>query len=259
MPEISHFDSTSIVFLDESKLDDIDAVILATGYELQIPYLTHGGALPITSVKNDGETPYQGRLTNNLVYIRPLFEHVLSLSSEYPLGVLYFLGLTDGTTTASCDTAQALFVANTISDPLLLRTHNGSVVSTEEARKALLSALDRQEEALRHRGYNPYVLGHRFRGRPLVDLDYQEGLITWLKERRVTTGLPEGTFIEQWRREARLHHWKILAAWETIENAGVDERNKWLEGVQTEEQWAELMNRLYEWQVNREETEVLNT
>ena len=35
--------------------------------------------------------------------------------------------------------------------------------------------------------------------------------------------------------------------WKEIESRGEDEAKRWLEGVETEDEWADLMDRLLKW------------
>ena len=39
-PRIAYFTNTSIVFEDGTSLSDVDSVILGTGYEFRIPFLS---------------------------------------------------------------------------------------------------------------------------------------------------------------------------------------------------------------------------
>jgi hypothetical protein len=236
--------SSSIIFADGSSVSDVDDIILGIGYDLKFPFLTSGGHLPIVPVPRDPREHADHDLSTNLRYIRPLHEHVLSLSSKYPLGSLYFIGLVTLTYYAANDMAQAMFMAHTLANPTLLRMHNGSLTRSQDARQKYLDLLRTKEDSLRAQGFNPDVEGHHFPGPVKGAQDYQDVLVEWLKERGVQ-GLPEDGFVEQWRRRAGAIHFDIGNAWRKVEALG--EQQKWLEGVTTEEEWAQLMERLVDW------------
>ena len=68
-------------FTNGSEAQDVHSIILATGYEQHIPFLTNAGFLD--EVKEHTNTTQ--RLSTNNRYIRPVFEHTLSLDPAYPL------------------------------------------------------------------------------------------------------------------------------------------------------------------------------
>ncbi|KAF9234989.1 hypothetical protein BU15DRAFT_89735 [Melanogaster broomeanus] len=227
-PEISNFTSDAVVFADGSRAHDVDAVILGTGYDLRIPFLEDGGEALVKpkSSKRDDRV-----LTTNLRYLFPLHQHVFSLSSSYPTNALAFIGLPIFVANCPSDFAQSIYAAHIIA--------NGSLLGSREE---LLKELDASEDELRSRGYDPYYIGHR-----LVDgssFDYQDSLIDYLKERKAIPD--DGTnFVEDWRREAGTFQ-HLKRGWHRVEELG--EQGTWLQGVETEKDWADLMKRLDQWQ-----------
>lgn len=99
-PPISHFTASSVFFEDGSYLSDVDSIILATGYEFKVPFLSRvprnsgikSPALVATANPHVNSTTAHA-LTTNLRYIFPLYEHIFSLSAEHPASALAFVGL----------------------------------------------------------------------------------------------------------------------------------------------------------------------
>ena len=244
--QIERFTPHSIIFDDNTTLTHIDTIMLATGYEYRIPYLTAGGHLTVTrpsSVIADNTTT----LRTNLHYIWPLWRHVLSLDPTYPLGSLYFVNLGYPAVSTFCSVAHGLFIMHTILKPELL-----------DSREAFFADLEVQEARYRAKGYDPKHSGHR------VDFDqgvnaYQNGIVKYLQDRGLG-GLPEippagQNFTPEWRDLAsdRVLTWKL--GWDRLEKAGDIVIQQWLDGVETEEQWAELLVRLLKWEKKMEKEE----
>lgn len=241
-PGISHFTSESIVFTDGTYVSDVDAVILGTGYELRVPFLSSGDALIVSPGANSSSSsaglgaPTQ--LTTNLNYIYPLHEHIFSLASSHPPTALSFIGLPALVANCPSDYAQALLVACALADASLLPSH-----------AAMLRSLEEREAHYRERGFDPYTVGHR-----LVDVDgtgnasyvYQEGLVDYLKQRGARRDDGQA-YVEKWRRFQRSEYEALWRAWMRVEKGGPRAVEEWLDGVKTEEEWAGLMQRLIEW------------
>ena len=135
-------------------------------------------------------------------------------------------------------TAQALFVAHAIADPTLV-----------SSRETLLTELAANEERLRLAGLDPAVVGHRvvaLEGEdPDAGANYQDGLV-----RRLQDGgqWPAGrNFTEDWRRLGRTRSWALRDAWMWLEAQDDKSADRWVEGVETEEQWVDVIKRLLKW------------
>jgi len=245
-PEIAYFTSSSVVFADGSTSDSIDSVILATGYEYRVPFLSVGGALAIDPLA-DSFPEEAHALTTNLRYIVPLHEHIFSLAAAYPTNALAFIGLPMLISNCPSDAAQSLLVAHAIADSDLL-----------PSREAMLEALRTKEERMREHDLDPYYLGHRMvriggEGDGRIDSaahDYQDSLINFLKERKA---LPDegGAFVEQWRRWIQREADVLWAAWQHVESKGDRAVENWLEGVKTEVDWVHLMKLLVRWELDQ--------
>ncbi|EIN07122.1 FAD/NAD(P)-binding domain-containing protein [Punctularia strigosozonata HHB-11173 SS5] len=241
LPVISHFTEDEIVFVDGTSISSIDSVILATGYEIHIPFLSspHSSTLleipPPTRENATDETPAYGEagLTVNTRYIRPLYEEIFSLSPDHPPTALAFVGLPVPIANCPSDFAQSLLISHAIADSSVL-----------PSRETMLRALEKHEERIRAVGINPYWQGHRF-----VDLiedgqDYQDRLVEYLKAKGKLE--QDGTpYVEKWRRWIREEGVDIRAAWSKVEELG--EQDTWLKGVRTEDEWVDLLKRLVDW------------
>lgn len=230
--DISHFTPDGVVFSDGTKID-VDTVLLATGYDLLIPFLNDGG-LMVTKpwgAHSDG-IDITETLTTNLRYIYPLDRHVFSLVPSYPTNALAFVGLnTAKVGNAILDIAQSRYVAQGIADDQFLAS-----------REELLAELAASEQRLRDRGVDPYVFGHRlFDG---VADDYQDELVE-----AAAPDVPT-KFVKKWRRDI-LEHEHLKEGWKRIDRLGL--QDEWLKGVATEDQWADLMKRMDKWEVDWEE------
>jgi len=167
-PDISYFTSEGVVFRDGTTLD-IDAVLLATGYEVRKPFLDNGNVL-FTDRRAHSNESYSELLVTNTNYIFPLHRHIFSLSPSYPVNALAFIGLPRGAIgSCSAPIAQSLFAAHAILNSTLL-----------PPRDRLLKELAEREDSLRKAGYDPYTMGHKLS----IDLarDYQNELVAFLKE-----------------------------------------------------------------------------
>ncbi|KAI6010734.1 hypothetical protein F5J12DRAFT_564311 [Pisolithus orientalis] len=233
--EISHFTSDDIVFKGGSTVSGVNTVILGTGYDLRVPFLEEGGEVIVKPGSNETDGR---RLTNNLRYLFPLHEHIFSLSASYPTNALAFIGLPKMAFSRPSDTAQSIYVTSIIA--------NGSLLAP---RAELLRELADNEEDLRRRGYDPYYIGHTMLNGSTFD--YQDNLIDTLRSKGA---LPEwnNSFAEPWRRESAVYYAKgtLKRGWTRLEALGLAE--EWLEGVESEDEWADLLRRVNAWQTDWE-------
>ena len=244
-PPISHFTIDCIVFTDGSSLGDVDSLILATGYQFLVPFLSRipkdsGITTPalITSGTTAANSTTAWALTTNLRYIFPLYQHIFSLSPAFPPTALAFIGLPVLIANCPSDRAQALFLAHALADPSVL-----------PSRGDMLDALVQREEALRARGYDPYYFGHKMVGGDDEAQAYQNVLVRYLKQHG---RLPDDgrDYVEPWRVMARKKSQLLARAWSRVEEDG--EEKQWLDGVTTEDEWADVMWRLVDWQAEWE-------
>lgn len=239
-PRISHFTDTSVVFEDGTELADVDAVILGTGYEFRIPFLSapHSSVLAVDPATSHNSTSAP-TLVSNLRYIFPLYRHIFSLAPALPPTALAFVGLPVLVANCPSDIAQSLFVAHALA--------NSSVLPS---RDEMLADLVQRERTLYTEGLDPYYVGHRLISPSETDHDYQDDLVEYLK--RVGALPHDGRkFVEEWRRLGRGEARLLGRGWERVVSLG--QERVWLEGVETEEEWAKLLYRLADWQRAYEE------
>ncbi|KAH7928545.1 FAD/NAD(P)-binding domain-containing protein [Leucogyrophana mollusca] len=230
VPEVSHFTSDAVVFVDGSTVTDIDSVLLGTGYDIRIPFLEASGELSVLPNAHSNETYLQGLVTN-MRYIFPLHEHIFSLSPSYPTSALAFIGQPVMGYNFPSDTVQGTLVAHVLANSSLL-----------PPREDMLRQLAVREENMRLAGFDPYYVGHRMIYQDTFD--YQDSLMEYLKQQGA---IPQDgkKYVEKWRREAK-NDQCMKRGWKRIEQLGIEE--VWLQGVESEEDWVELMVRVNEWQ-----------
>ncbi|KAF8311121.1 uncharacterized protein EI90DRAFT_3097979, partial [Cantharellus anzutake] len=240
---LSHFTRDAVHFEDGSFETDIDSVILATGYELRVPFLEVGGSLiydPTVTSRNTTHIhpPPHLPLTSNGPYVRPLYRHTMSLSSQFPPTALFVLSFARHPPPQATAVAQSIFATRLIANPALVDPH----------RIKLLRELEEYEERLRNIGLNPDVSGHR-----LVDWNhdyqessnFQESLINFLMERNVTRLPLRGsnhTYVEDWRRRMDTNPSLVVTNKNWLELEARGETEALLRGREKEEDWIELLD-----------------
>ena len=230
-PGISHFTPQGVVFADGTTADDVDSLLLGTGYQVREPFLERGDSLGIIPSARSNQTYTEG-LVSNLRYLFPVFKHVLSLSPRYPTNVLSFIGLPSYVANCPSDIAQSIFVVHSIANSSIL-----------PSREELLQQLLADEDHLRSLGFDPYQTGHKLL--PIsngTQWDYQDDLVEYVKRQG---GLPNDgrPYVEKWRRHSREY---LKRGWKRVEE--LEQQEQWLHGVETEADWADLMDRLNQWQ-----------
>ena len=177
------------------------------------------------------------RLTENLKYLFPLDRQLVSLSSLHPLNALFFIGLPFPIVSASSGIAQSTFAGHLIAHPERVCATDQKDWNETLVRETLLKNLTALENRLAGEGFDFYN-----------DAEYQDSLIVHLR----TQGLVppqdrEYVFVEPWRTRARGKILELRKIRKGIESRGEEEAKGWLDGVETEEEWAGLMDRLLEW------------
>ncbi|VDC06650.1 unnamed protein product [Peniophora sp. CBMAI 1063] len=229
----------TVNFKDGTQAHAIQSVILATGFEPQVPFLTAAGLLD----EVEEHTNATRLLAMNGRYVRPIYEHTLSLDPRYPLGALYFNGLLTINPTGMCNYAQGLFAAYTIARPELLDT-----------REDLYAALIRREQCVREAGYEPLHVGHRPVGYEdnCEHTRFEDNMINYLKHRGLAghPGVPsmDVNYTEPWRVWTYANGFELLMAWKQgVQPLGEEFVYRWVEGRETEEDWFEMMQDLIAW------------
>ncbi|EJD51206.1 FAD/NAD(P)-binding domain-containing protein [Auricularia subglabra TFB-10046 SS5] len=226
---------------DGTQLHGIDTLMLATGYDVRVLFLDH-----LVEGKQRPANVYT--TSTNLRYIRPLYEHTLSLDDSYPLGALYFCGILSYNPTGMTNYAQALFAAYTIADPSIL-------LSREEFYAALVAREKRvvqEGENLEHWGhrvnfgYGPYD-GHNAEG------SFDDLMVDFIRERGYYAGYPgippTGlNYTETWRVANMRYAMDIVLAWYAgLAKEGDAWDARWAKGRRTEADYVSDMQDVMNW------------
>ena len=266
-PRTKSFTSTSVQFEDGTEVFDVDIVILGTGYEYRFPFLDPSDpynqparvpsahkphAIVSTNPSAYSRPEGEQRLTENLKYLFPIDRQIVSLSSLHPLNALLFIGLPVPIIHAPNDIAQSMFAGHLIAQPD--RLYPTSHITGHEgwnetlARELLLQDLTAYENRLAGEGIDVYHLGHRADVGSVNWHNYQDSLIVYLQSQGLAPRHDRDyVFVEPWRIRALDNNVQLRKIWEEIESQGEREMERWLGGVETEEEWADLMDRLLKW------------
>lgn len=239
-PAISHFTKNSIVFVDGTSASDVDSVVLGTGYENLIPFLSppHASSLLITTDPSSSvNSSTVHKLTTNKRYIFPLWKYIFSASPALPPTALSFIGLPTMIANCPSDNAQGLLVAHALANASLL-----------PSREEMLAELIARENFLRERGFDPYQVGHRLVGSDMEPSDYQDDVVQFLLDRGVPVPVDNesGKYVAPWRRRPLEQLILLKNGWDRVQTRG--EEAQWIAGVESEQEWAALLDRLIEWE-----------
>lgn len=266
-PKTTGFTPSSVVFEDGTEVSDIEVVILATGYEYRFPFLDPSDpyhqppqdtptyerrAVVTTNTSATSRSEGEQRLTANLRYLFPIDRHIVSLSSIHPLNALIFIGLPYRTAYATCHIAQSIFASHLISHPdrLYPTSHLTGRKGWNQtlARELLLKNLTAWENRFVDEGFDLYRVGHSMGLGWYTEHEYQDSLIVYLQSQGLVPRHDKGhIYIEPWRVRGLDNLHVFRRVWKEIESRGEEEVKRWLDGVETEDQWADLMDRLLEW------------
>ena len=266
-PRTKGFTGSSVQFEDGTEVSDVEVVILATGYDYRFPFLDPldsynqpSGGLPIndrrvivtTDASAHSRSEGEQRLMTNLNYLFPVDRHIVSLSPLHPLNALFFIGLPFPGANGLNGIAQGMFAGHLIAHPD--RVYPTSRVAGQRGwnetlvRELLLKNLTAFENQLTNQGFDIYRLGHRMNFGLYTDAEYQDSLIVHLQTQGLVPSHDGGyIFVEPWRTRVRTKVFELRKIWKGIESQGEEEVRRWLDGVETEEEWADLMDRLLEW------------
>ncbi|GAA5968524.1 hypothetical protein JCM21900_006632 [Sporobolomyces salmonicolor] len=252
-PRISHFTPSSVVFVDGSVVATGPAskftVVLATGYELQIPFLSPSllstGSIPPSRSRT---TP----LSTNGIYLRPLYHDLFPISSpSLPSHALALIGLPWFVAAGQCSYIQGLVAGHAFA-----AAEDGVLGGEAEQWRELegKEATRRKDE-----GLEPFEVGHKFT-LPGQAEDYQNALLALLRARSPLAlpahlGPSSQPFVPAWRRWARSKEvfLRLRRGFERAQKEGTEEEFRAKEG--SEEEWVTVMERLEAWERGREEEE----
>lgn len=217
---------------DGTALENIDGVVLATGYRIDCAFLQppviKKGCPPLMSEDGSCEDS-ESFLYNSGNHMFPLARHLFPIHPSLPLGSLFFFGLPRPIVPFPLTEAQAIITSSILSDP----------ASTDL--KAELNAVKNREKHLRE----------------IFDGDVKEVVVEWhnlpddlqfdYREQLVTlAGLNSevGKQVPDWQRKVYMNKRPLKAAWKEIVRKGKEGEVCKDVGTGGEEEWVELMDRL---------------
>ncbi|KAF4607606.1 hypothetical protein EYR38_001678 [Pleurotus pulmonarius] len=232
-------DLNTVVFEDGSTEEDIDFVILATGYELSFPFLSpevliSGVAPPIPPLPRD---------TYNSTYnVFPLAKHIFPLQSRYPPSSLAFVCLLMRVVPFPLMEAQARVILHTFAHP-------DAIDDTEEA----VDIITHYEDLRREIGdTNPDTMSkqiskmwHVCRGDK--QFSYRDELHRFAER----DGLG-AVVVPDWIKEAYEKKEVLRELWVDLVNKG--EADDWVRGVgeKGEYEWVDVLRRMIQYAENKE-------
>ncbi|KAF7325831.1 hypothetical protein MKEN_00433800 [Mycena kentingensis (nom. inval.)] len=206
-------------FADGSVESDIDYCILATGYQVSLPFIQLASGLPPPC------PPLPSELFNSTYHLFPLAKHLFPIQSAFPPTSIAFMGLPVRVAPLPVMEAQAAAIIRVFNDPCALDIPHES--QRILARYAELHAQTGGNQAAIARLWSIFSEKEQF--------DYQDELFEF-------AGLPQR--VPQWRKDMYAAKGLLRAFWIELERRGEAER--WVDGVGGGgiDEWAKLLQKL---------------
>ncbi|KAJ7185569.1 hypothetical protein C8R46DRAFT_382260 [Mycena filopes] len=215
--------ATGDVFFEDGSMETgVDHCILATGYQVSLPFLSDPilhSALPPPC------PPLLDTLYNSTYHLFPLARHVFPLQSSFPPTSLVFMGLPVRVAPLPVLEAQAAAIVHAFAHPAALD------IEREKrdllARYATLAAPVRGDPAAIARIWSVFQEDEQF--------TYQDELYEFAGE---------SLSVPQWRKDMYAAKTVLRSFWVELERRG--EAEKWVKGVgeASADEWATLLQRL---------------
>jgi len=224
-----------VVFDDGTVEDNIDRCILATGYEMEFPFL-EGSSMIKKDMPPDIPPLIPGELFNSTYHVFPLEKHLFPLQTQYPVSSVAFMGLVIMSSPFPVMEAQAHAIVRVFADPSSLdhMTEADDIIArTEKIRRAGASTSLEVAKAW-------------FR----LDIDerwgYREELYEFASGESGTPPIK----VTEWEKECLGLRIEMRSGWERLEESG--EAEGWLKDVGKNgvQDWVELMYRVVEYARN---------
>lgn len=226
---VEFLDDDKVLFEDGTVEKNIDHCILATGYEINFPFLSESilkRSLP------PSVPPFPSSAYNSTYHVFPLMKHLFPLQSQYPPTSIAFPGLLYRVAPLPLMEAQAHVIVKVWRDP-------GALDPTQEA-VALIS----RSEHFRHIfGDDEVRIAKAFLWfEPMEQYDYRDELSNFafsgdleeIEKRRVP----------DWHREMYVNREILRAEWRELEREGAAEEFVRGVGDGGPHEWEGLMRRL---------------
>ncbi|KAJ7754446.1 hypothetical protein B0H16DRAFT_744543 [Mycena metata] len=225
-----------VFFEDGSKETGVDHCILATGYQVSLPFLTDSilhPALPPPC------PPLPDTLYNSTYHIFPLARHIFPLQSTFPPTSLVFMGLPVRVAPLPVMEAQAAAIVRTFAEPETFDVER----ETHDllARYARLADLAHGDPAAIARIWSVFQEDEQF--------TYQDELYAFAGRDDIR--------VPQWRKDMYAAKVLLRSFWVELERRG--EADEWVKGVgggpAGADEWPTLLRRLLkaaeEWESNK--------
>ncbi|KAI3605239.1 flavin-containing monooxygenase [Moniliophthora roreri] len=213
-----HPDLSTVIFKDGSVETHVDHCILATGYEMEFPFLS-SKLLPSSS---PGVFPNAWIPWNSSYHVFPLAKHIFPFPAEshFPVGSLAFMGLILRGTPLSLFEAQARAIAKVFAEP--------EVLDLEYEKQAILrrhQELGDGKQNTWHKLTEPEAFTYRDELYELAGLDLR---------------------VEVWEKEMWLYKVELRREWRALVTA--KESDRWVEGIGLggKQEWIGLLWRILE-------------
>jgi len=222
-----------VIFDDGTVEDNIDRCILATGFQVHLPFL-EGSSMINKTMPPDIPPLIPGELFNSAYHVFPLEKHLFPLQTQYPVSSMAIMGLIKRVAPLPLVEAQAHAIVRVFADPSSLDT------ITEAA--DILARAEKIRRAGASTSLDTAKAWFRF------DRDEQWSYRDELYE--FAQGAESGTppiKVTEWEKECYDLKDEMRAGWERLEKSG--QAREWLRDVGKNgvQDWVGLMYRVVDY------------
>jgi len=219
----SDVDSGTVIFEDGSVEQDIDKVVLATGYEYSIPFLS--SIVSESKLDNFDADVLASNIHNSSYHLYPLAKHIFPLVHRIPPSRLAFIGLLLRGTPFPLFEAQARAIVKVFREPHSLHIENERIKVVARLKQLAGEGLQLPVILAKdwHRPTEPETFVYR------DELNEFAGM----KDR-----------VSEWEKD--MWKWKVelRQEWRKLEKSG--ESKQWVNGVHDEKEWIKIMYEVLE-------------
>jgi hypothetical protein len=226
-----------VVFDDGTMEDNIDRCIIATGFQMHLPFL-EGSSMIKKGMPPDIPPLIPGELFNSTYHIFPLEKHLFPLQTQYPVSSAAFMGLITWSAPFPIMEAQVHAIVQVFADPSSLDPVTeavGIIAHSERIRSAGASTSLDVAKAWSRFGDEQW--------------SYRDELYQFVQDRESDTPPIKVT---DWEKECYHLRDEMRATWEGLETSG--EAGEWLKDVGKNgvQDWVGLMYRVLDYARRRE-------
>ncbi|OAX41509.1 FAD/NAD(P)-binding domain-containing protein [Rhizopogon vinicolor AM-OR11-026] len=225
-----------VIFDDGILEDNIDRCILATGFQMHLPFL-EGSSMINKNMPPEIPPLIPSELFNSTYHVFPLEKHLFPLQTQYPVSSVAFMGLMMMVAPLPLMEAQAHAIVRAFADP-------GSLDPITEAADIIARA-----EKIRRAGASTPLDTAKawFRFDKDEQWSYRDELYEFAQD--VESGTPP-IKVTEWEKECCDLTVEMRSAWERLEKSG--EAGEWLRDVGKNgvQDWVDLMHRVMDYAGN---------